>query len=54
VLGTVCVIGTSPLPKDTGQTSPALIKRHRDALMELPMDLLGQRAGAGSGRHSST
>lgn len=40
VLGTVCVIGTEPLPKDTGQTSLALIKRHRDALM----DVLAQRA----------
>ncbi|MFA1543518.1 GAF domain-containing protein [Actinomadura monticuli] len=44
VLGTVCVIGTDPLPKETGQTSLALIKRHRDALM----DVLAQRADAGS------
>jgi GAF domain-containing protein len=43
VLGTVCVIGTDPLPKDTGQTSLILIKRHRDALM----DLLAHRADAG-------
>ncbi|GAA1892266.1 GAF domain-containing protein [Actinomadura bangladeshensis] len=35
VLGTVCVIGTEPLPKDTGHTSLALIKRHRDALMNV-------------------
>lgn len=43
VLGTVCVIGTEPLPKDTRQTSLALIKRHRDALM----DMLDRRADAG-------
>lgn len=43
VLGTVCVIGTDPLPKDTGQTSLILIKRHRDALM----DLLAHRADTG-------
>ncbi|NKZ03295.1 GAF domain-containing protein [Actinomadura latina] len=49
VLGTVCVIGADPLPKDTGQTSLALIKRHRDALMEL----LPQRAGAGGDRAGS-
>ena len=48
VLGTVCVIGTDPLPRETGQTSLALIKRHRDALM----DALAQRAGT-RGRHSS-
>ncbi|MEU8342365.1 GAF domain-containing protein [Spirillospora sp. NPDC048832] len=47
VLGTVCVIGTNPLPRETGQTSLALIKRHRDALM----DALAQRADT-SGRHS--
>ena len=52
VLGSVCVVGTSPLPTDTRQTSLALIKRHRDALMEL----LGQRTGTGGGvgRHSAT
>jgi GAF domain-containing protein len=44
VLGTVCVIGTDPLPKDTGQISLGLIKRHRDALV----DVLAQRADAGS------
>ncbi len=43
VLGTVCVIGTEPLPRDTGQTSLVLIKRHRDALM----DVLAQRTGTG-------
>ncbi|MEV3927218.1 GAF domain-containing protein [Actinomadura coerulea] len=48
VLGTVCVIGTDPLPRDTGRTSLTLIKRHRDALM----DVLAQRADAG-GRHGS-
>lgn len=48
VLGTVCVIGTDPLPRETGQPSLALIKRHRDALM----DVLAQRAGT-RGRHSS-
>jgi GAF domain-containing protein len=47
VLGTVCVIGTDPLPRETGQTSLTLIKRHRDALM----DALAQRADT-SGRHS--
>ncbi|MGI5206210.1 GAF domain-containing protein [Spirillospora sp. CA-108201] len=48
VLGTVCVIGTDPLPRDTGQTSLALIKRHRDALL----DVLAQRADT-RGRHRS-
>ncbi|GAA0544349.1 GAF domain-containing protein [Actinomadura livida] len=49
VLGSVCVVGTSPLPKETRQTCLALIKRHRNALVEL----LGQRASASGGRHST-
>lgn len=48
VVGSVCVVGTRPMPKQTRQTSLALIKQHRDALLEL----LGQRGGAG-GRHSA-
>ncbi|MFE2426945.1 GAF domain-containing protein [Streptomyces sp. NPDC059373] len=35
VLGTVCVVGTVELPRETGQPMLALIKARRDALMEL-------------------
>ncbi|MFG2245812.1 GAF domain-containing protein [Spirillospora sp. NPDC048823] len=49
VLGSVCVVGASPLPKATRQTSLVLIKRHRDALVEL----LGQRTRRRGGRHGT-
>lgn len=35
VLGTVCFVGTAPLPQETGRPSLELIKRGRDAVMEL-------------------
>lgn len=35
VLGTVCVVGTAALPRDTGKDSLALITHRRDALMKL-------------------
>ncbi|MBA9002829.1 GAF domain-containing protein [Thermomonospora cellulosilytica] len=34
VLGTVCVVGTTALPRSTGKASLALIKARRDALMD--------------------
>lgn len=43
VVGSVCVIGTRPMPNQTRQASLALIKQHRDALL----DLLDQRGRAG-------
>lgn len=48
VVGSVCVVGTRPMPTQTRQTSLALIKQHRDALLEL----LGRRGSTG-GRHSA-
>jgi GAF domain-containing protein len=53
VLGSVCVVGTSPLPKETRQTSLVLIKRHRDALNELIARRSGMGGGKGGGRHSA-
>ncbi|MFM9540100.1 GAF domain-containing protein [Streptomyces turgidiscabies] len=41
VLGTVCFVGLEEQPQDTGQASLALIKEHRDAVM----DFLYRRAG---------
>ena len=35
VLGTVCFVGTTALPLSTGRTSLELIKKRRDALMQL-------------------
>lgn len=49
VVGSVCVVGARPMPRETRQTSLALIKQARDDLLEL----LTQRAGAGGGRHTA-
>jgi GAF domain-containing protein len=35
VLGTVCFVGTDPLPQETGQASLRLIQDRRDALMNM-------------------
>ncbi|WP_433476504.1 GAF domain-containing protein [Spirillospora sp. CA-142024] len=35
VVGSVCVVGTRPMPKETRQTSLTLIKQRRDALLKL-------------------
>lgn len=53
VLGSVCVVGTSPLPKETRQTSLALIKQHRDALTALLSQRARTRDGESRGRHSA-
>ncbi|MEV7157083.1 GAF domain-containing protein [Streptomyces misionensis] len=41
VLGTVCVVGLAPRPQATGKASLELIKKHRDALM----DIIYRRSG---------
>ncbi|MEU8309806.1 GAF domain-containing protein [Actinomadura sp. NPDC048955] len=50
VVGSVCVVGTNPMPKETRQTSLTLIKQARDDLLEL----LARRASPGGGRHSAS
>lgn len=49
LLGTVCVVGTTPLPLETGEPSRALIKDHSARLTIL----IDQRTSRSTGRHAS-